>query len=1175
METCLFSLHSHHEPAGSSCPKEGNMETANNRERREAHIPGSSEYIAEKLAHLSEEERRNIQETLSRFQKNWNPEYVVGLITGQVKTSLVGSEIKIVRAFNAHNLDANDVEGAGEKWERWHQMWEALPDLQDLGILPRLNQLGDLNFTLAFHPGTAKDYWETHPEISLGEFTVGAAFYMAAQIGKVSYSAFTKTGETTLIEGGKVLVRPKGFQTHANSSGVSHHDSGRSSAWQRGGLTDRYGKVIELTTPGHLTLPVSMNADWWDIMVKMFGLDYHAAYSDGQKLVLATSERGTEDEWGQRRHYVSLHDSWHIPGTTDNAGKTLAKRMMPMKMRRVFDVIYGNKDDFENPFEVPVATWRLNHGDIKVAVSHSPNNAGDGWAGSTRPRMMRVLRSLGLTRHEARGILRETEAFHNVGTLPFKVAKGNILLYTEEHWQALSIPEEAKSEADIVFDAASFSDTPMSPDLPTQMGMYLDPISVNQEELFRIMNAEQMAFEGQKLIDHAIFPELPHIVMGELREAFVHAHSEHLAKVASEAAREETPEEDAAAPKPMGSKHHNLFTEAANLGKRHYFSVGNGMYDSRHSMRKFAGSTFSKVSQLIVELATKGYSGLMLPMGYCRIHTGFYSPVWVDKGSIYALRKEGKRLPFVIFVDDPVFTDLVFKWRMEFVDGDDAVYHVTLIDEKGDYYVLLLKTPTSPNGGTVLPISEAVAKELGTPALPMKRQEVRLLQKELAEMLQKGSQYTPVRMDNSASGRYRNQLVKVTPNTTSTAYAHQTAKISHLTGSLGRFSDLGTLASRSGLWQHLPRKQYVEYSFLQMSLAVDATLLRTETINPMINQLADNIIREIHDGRGIDRKFLFQPAKKGLVEFLTRRYQTLRRQKVINGLKPPMLDENGVISPNHAEQFDPMWESIGSIPQRLLPILHRNASLLHAVSNGPLHNFTRPVSASAASLAEKTWKDIDEERMKWGPDWSSRERRYLELAENAQVQMIEQPHGEFSAAMAQCHAALDNLYSLGRMPVADTVTKAVSKLELEVDWSLPTGINMPVVEYQDREEIKAFFNAKSIPTVFMQVNRDNTLVEGNLYQFHTTKRSVAIRGAAEESDKGRRLTTTSARRRQSFAAVCPTQKGREWAKAAEGVEMTFRGFVHWSLEGEVAGRRCLPVAIFEPNMEQLLQWEVD
>ena len=1078
--------------------------------------------IEERLALLDPKTRHKVEGILKSFDLINSVEHNVDVINGATTRGLTGHVVNDYKPFNIYTLEANDYETRDDHWHHYFEVTKHMPILVYLGVVPSINDMDvSIDFTKAYNPDTAMSYMEAHPEISIAQHTTGAMFYMAAQIGKLSYDN-------------------NNYYMMNRNSAIQLKSSAIVSLFKNSTMMTTDGTMVELDTPGHMNVPSSMPQKMWLKLATLFGIDIHGAPSDNESITLAVSRRDTNKDF-------RIEQVMRIIANNGNAGKVYGKRQVILKNRYFAHIEYNVA--LMDPFLHPIATWKLTHGTIKVAVEGSPNDSADGAGFATPKRMVTIFKAIGLSTSEAKRAVRKAHVFHDNVITGFGFFKGNIILLPESAWRW-------DEEIDIVWDKASFSDAPLAPEHWDRAAFLFNPIKVNTSTPIRVANGEQLAFELLKVMAPEFLELMPMHTLNYYQHKFETKYQELLDTYELLNTHEledddfEDMDNDEDADAITTSYDENLQAMKMRVDKRNFFALANTLFASHSGSRPFAANMLAKIDRLLEELTIKGYCGLLAPMGACRITAGHYSPIRPDKGSLWPMKNEDEDLPWIVFVDDMLLSSPEFKWIMEFVDSDDSVQYMVLVDGE-DYYVFLVKIPTSPNAGVIVPVSREIAEIMGTIPVPMNISDSRYTMEEIANQLTMEQTYQPAPL--------RNGPIEVTDNTSTMAYANQVAGISHLLGSMPRFSDLNTLASRSGLWRDLPRAQYLKKAFAQMSVAVDANVNKTETIVPMINALADNIIVEIHNGEGIDLDFLSQTKKQGLVTFLTRRYKLLRARHEIDSMETPMVDENGNISPNKCDKFDALWAAVAAIPKTLSKPFRKIAAILEAVSNGPISNYTtlNNTSVEAKTMAEMVWTQVNDTRKDVGLSWREREEEYLrlgEIVENALCQLDNYIPGSTAKLLAQHHAVADSYYSVG----------------YRIHKDVPTGITTPVNEYLGHQELFPFFNKPSLPTVFMQVNPDNELTIGEDYIFDNNSNvEVVIRPKDNEI-----TDEIFASVQIEEAATSRTSKAKEWGNIAGSTTMTFAGFVAWSLEGVVNGRNVDPVAIFVPNMYELLNWTV-
>lgn len=1077
--------------------------------------------IEEKLALLNPKVRYEVTEILERFRAINSVEHNIDIITGKTDLSLTGDKLKKFRSFNMYRPEAVEYETRADRWADWNEITQHMPILVHLGVLPALCDIDvSIDFTKAMNPDTALDYLARHPEIDVATHTTLSMFYMAAQIGMCpSY----------LNNKGMIIDRHSAIKLSKRST---------TSLFMDAELRDAEGNILSMDTPGHLNVPNSMGIDEAKKLALKFGLAVHGSPTDNERTQLAVSRYGTNDS-------MRIEQVLQLIATNKTAGKVFGKRQTLLKTRQHAHIEYNLS--VENPFERDIATWQLSNGTIRVAVEKSPGNSGDGACFTTRQRMINVLTASSMSRKEAKRSVNKYHVYHENISLGFGFFKGNIIMLEEAEWRW-------DESIDLLFDTASFSNNPLIAEHAHRGAFLFNGIKVNTNKYFRVGNAEQLAFELMRVVAPEYLPLVPQNVLNHLQTQFREDYMRALeqASITSEAYMdEETVDvQDNSSTSAFFDKE-DLFKMRIREDKSDFFATSTGIFASRTSANKYAGSMLAMVDKLLVELDEKQYCGLLLPMGSCRITAGHYSPVPVAKGSLQAATRPGQELPWIIFIDDELMASDEFKWAMEFVDSDDSVNYMVMTNAAGEYFVYLIKVPTSPNAGSLIPVTKEIAMQMGTLPVPMREDITKFSVEEVAEQLKNESpEYTPEQL----SKKYQ---IKVTDKTTTMQYANEVSKIHNIFGNMATASDLNTLIARSGLFSSLPRAEYLQKTFAQMSVFVDANVEKTSSITGAINKMADNLIHEIHKGEGVDLKFLTQTRKEGLVRFLTRRYELLRQRQLIASMEKPMVDEEGNIAPVANTEFDDMWELIGSIPQKLEEPLRWNAAILRAVSNGPISNYTTTsgVSDEAYDLALAIWSAIKATRDNRSLSWQEEEAKYHDFAvlvEQAINQMDNYKAGSVTKLLAQCHAIADNHSNAGYTIHSD----------------IPAGMVTPVTEYFGREELAPFWNKASLPTIFIPVDNHTDLIVGEDYTFVPGMgNEISIRLKNEDNDP---IFASMAQ----VAARSSTPKAKKWALAAGNTTMTFVGYVAWSLDSEIDGLRVDPVAIFCPNLEEMLVWTV-
>ena len=1057
-------------------------------------------------------------------------------VRGGVYTNFVGEEVEAYKPFNLWNPDADGEATRADLWYLYRRLTHGLDFLSYIGVIPSINDLhGRVDLSKLFGADEAVAAVElVKNDLALIEVVILAAFYMATQIGDISYI----NADGLTIDGNHAIKHPVKpvYSIHMDEV-----------------LKELDGTAVELVHPGHLAIPSSMDQEYWAMFTRIFHLDIHGAPTNGERAVLAVSERGTNPDY-------RIEDVLRLVFDQSNHGKIGGKRQVMTKSRAVAKIQYNLV--LEDPFLHPIATWQLSGGTIKVAVEHSPGNSGDGAAFTTKKGMRRLLMSIGLTGAQANNVLRKAYALHNNILTGFGFFKGNIFLMEKRDFR-----NRFGDEVDIVFDAAAFSSDHLAEEHWDRGAFLFNPIGVNTDKQFRVAGAEQLAFVLLKVVDPNYLELIPEVVLTHLKEAFEKDYAAHMAEYDWNTAFElpDTGEaQDFDEEWDFNPPRHDddLLKGYLNRERSAFYALSTGMFASRTGMLKYAGHMYWEVKRLLEEKQKKGYTGLLASIGAARVTAGHYSPVKPDAFSLYPLRKKGDKRPWLLFIDDALMTNPTFQFLMELVDSDDTAYWVTLYDESG-YYVYLFKIPTSPNAGVILPVSEDIANAMGTIPMPMKVATNRFSWEEVERQLAKSQQrYVPVPIGEAKyldskyrPNQYRGKEIRVSDKTTTMDYAHDVAKFLPVAGILGWFSNLVTLMDRSGLWMDEDREDYIDKACVMISTAVDAGINHDSTIQPMTQDLADLILTAAHNGAGLDTKFLAQESKQGLVKYLSRRYKQLLADKVLDGTGHHLLVD-GVFTPAHADQWDANWEKVNRIPQDVITPAMKVTALLEAVSNGPVRNYIAPVfDTRIQTLVDRVWHLIQEARQTQ-MSWQERELFYLDRAlqiRKGLAQLEDYIPGTFSILLAQRHATSDSFYSTGR--------------RIDEDGFTPTNIAMPMLEYMGEEELAPFFNTMSLPTVFIQLSGTNTLEEGENYIFRTDLEHIQIISKQEVSDDDFASL-------DEVAAVARTPKTKEWATVANGATMTFVGFVAWSLNGQIGEEVVDPTAVFVPDMTELLDWGV-
>ena len=1079
--------------------------------------------MEDKLKLLDPKTRNRVLGILESYHNTMCFEHLVDLVNGTTTLSLTGERVKGYKPQNLFRVDEEIIETRQDRWDHFFEVVKHAPILVHLGLIPGLSDMDvSINFDRLLNADTMYQYVAEHPEITLGKAVTATIFYMAATIGKISYS------------------NNKGFE--ANRSGTLML-SNRStiSLLKDAHLLDEFGETVTLDTPGHLNIPSNLGMDYWTRFELMFGLDTHGAPLDNDKIILAVSRKGTNPDY---RIEQTLR--WIVNGSP---GKVYGKRQALVKNRN-FAFLHYNVI-LQDPFLHDVATWTLPNGTIKVSVSHSPGNSGDGAAFVSRSTMIKILRALGLSKRKARLAVRKVHAFHDNFALPFGFFKGNIFVYEDEVYVGLF-----GDEVDIVFDAASFSDAPLGEEHWDRAAVLLNPITVKTNKGWRRAGAEQLALELMKVMAPEFIPTLASHGMEYLENRFNRDYEAALDGFTGDVDYLDDDEEEF---DENTWRDRDLVRERIDAHKKAYYRYASRMFDSPTSMRGYAANTLADLDRMLVDLEEKGYCGLWAPITTARVTAGHYSPVKPEPGSIYAMRNEGDEHPWVIFVSDELMADPAFKWLMEFVDSDDSVTMMLLVDEEGNYHVFLIKVPTSPNAGAVLPISKEVAYAIGTMPVPMDISAHRFLLEEIREMLESPDQeYEAVRLGDPKNNRFAGAAINVYEGMGTKEWANEVAKISHLIGDVGTFSHLNTLRGRSALGTDLTRAEYLRKACVPMSLGVDVNVSKEESVLPIIEQVADDIILAIHNGTGVDLQFLNDTKKDSLRRLLVRRYKLLRHRHLINPMETPMMDEDGNLTPTASTEYSHLWEAAATIPKAMAPKLRRIAAILAAVSNGPISNYTSPVSADpkVKVLAQVVWAQIEAAIKHDGWNWQDREEEYLRIAQEAQLALdewAEYTPGTLAKALAQHHATSGNYNDVG----------------YHIDSTVPAPVALHVNEYLGATELAPFYSRTSLPTVFMQISKDNSLEVGEDYNFKNDATRVTI---VPKDNVVTNEIFASVQTEES--AVARGGKATKWANIAEGVTMTFMGYVNWSLTAEIKRHEPDPVAIFVPNMVELLDWTV-
>ena len=1077
--------------------------------------------MEDKLNLLDPKTRNKVIGLIESYNNTMCFEHLVDLVNGTTNLSLTGELVKGYKPRNLFRVDEEIIESREDRWDHFFEVTKHAPILVHMGVIPGLSDCDiSVNFDKFLNVETMYEYIANHPEITLPKAVTLTMFYMAAQLGKVSYS------------------NNKGFE--ANRSGTLMLRSRNTfSLLKDHELLDEFGETVELDTPGHLNIPSNLGMDYWTRFELMFGVDIHGAPLDNDKIILAVSKKGTNPNY---RIEQTLR--WIVNG---NPGKVYGKRQALVKNRNYAFIHYGVI--LQDPFLHDVATWTLPHGTIKVAVHRSPSNAGDGAAFVSHSTMIKILKALGLSNNQAHLAVRKVHAFHDNVALPFGFFKGNIFVYDDQMFIDMF-----GDEVDIIFDAASFSDTPLGEEHWDRAAFLFNPITVKTNKGWRKAGAEQLALELMKVMAPEFIPTLAHHGMVYLENKFSKAYEAALNNF--EHTYDE--EDDGDDYEEHTWREKDLVRERIRNSKTAFYKNANRIFDSPNSMRGFAANTLADLDSMLIELDEKGYCGLWAPITTARVTAGCYSPVPVEPGSIYALRNEGDEHPWIIFVSDELMADPAFKWLMEFVDSDDSVTMILLVDEEGNYHVFLIKVPTSPNAGAILPISKEVAHAIGTMPVPMEISKHRFLLDEIRDMLDDpNKEYNTVRLGDPKQRRFADAHIKVYEGMGTKEWANEVAKISNLIGNIGTFAHVTTLAGRSAQWTDLTREEYIRKACVPMSVGVDTNVSKEETIIPIIDQIVDDTIIRIHNGSGVDLQFLNDTKKEGLKRLLTRRYELLRHRHIISPMDKPMVDEKGNIAPNASHEYTHLWEAAASIPKAMAPKLRRVAAILAAVSNGPISNYTSPVSTDpkVRQLAQAIWEEIDKAVKHDGWNWQDREERYAEIAELTQDLSNYDGYipGSLAKALAHHHMTSENLNDYG----------------YHIDNSVPAAVNLAVNEHLGNSELANFYRKPSLPTVFVQISEDNNLEIGEDYNFKIQATRVTI---VPKNNVVTNEVFASVQTEES--AVARGEKATKWANIAGDTTMTFMGFVNWSLNAEIKRYNPDPVAIFVPNMVELLDWTV-
>ena len=897
-------------------------------------------------------------------------------------------------------------------------------------------------------------------------------------------------------------------------------------------LLDLNGVETALQAPMTFSVSDNLTADIVEEYCNILGVTIHDARHSIGSTKYGASTKGTNDAFTMTQ-VLPLNKKYF---NTKSLGKILAKRNFTLAGRSFTALKYD--------CEFTETTWNFgNDVTMNVLIYKSEFDSGDGMAGYARPSGIgKLMAALGEDEEKGTKWAQKNHTFSaNMLLADAYFDKGHIhICHDEEQW-----PFE--DHIDIVVDKAAL-DMNTRLTISNRAAISLSPMKVKEDQIWVILNGKQLTPEAMKWIDDAQFQNFPNWFLNGIRETLQEALWELI--VADEDIEEEEEEDNSFTGEKIATT--KLENNGINLASKiiknkktgYYRAVRNaGIFGGPTTISKFCQNWFAKIKKMVEDYNEHKIASLLVPATRTRTTTPPYMPKNVatpESGSVQPIKRDGAKTPWSTAIDPALMKSETFQFRMEYLDHDDGIICIWLVDTFGQDHILMIKEPTSPNAGYAAPVSAEVAEQYGIHRLEMNTTTRRRTDSEILEEL-----HNPKRL-------YQPTPLKETIDAVNPIdYAYKAAEVVNRLGSMPLLSNLMTLASRSRLWEDRTWAEWSYSMFIQASDAVDAQVAKTVTITRLIEQFMDAILAEVVNGKPLDGTYLFHEDCANLLNRLSRRYKKLYEFNY-TWLK------NDKLNPNTEGPWLQQYERIASIPARLKDPMQYNSAVLMAMVNGPMHMYQGldGVTREVLEIARSAYIQINEANEE--RNWQVREANYEQIA-NSVMQQVSQLDdyelGSVTRVLVQLHASFD-----------------VAKLwDNGIDNKVPAPITKPVIEYFPQEELGAAYNKIAQPFFFMQVKGGNNLTTNTVYNLNNKANTVYI--VSDDFEPGLDDEDT--------IATSMTVNGVKWANIMGDNQVRFLGFVTASrLPAPGTTEIMDPVAIFSPAVDSamdvldLLTWTV-